>query len=223
MTWRRRSWNGRAALACRRAGFRNIPAINQRGAIRKDFRRYATCGKSTKRQARVAVALAHRAGAPPAVDTSEAHMLTSPEFLSSSSQNCGSNASDRTGTRRHPGRALLLEDVYRRACIWIAGAHRDPKLSPAGISRQLRCSRATLYRAFQSKVITVVDHIQRLRLERIRAELMTAAPRIPISSIALDHGFECLSHFHRRFKQLYGCTPGETRSADSSWRREVRS
>lgn len=148
-------------------------------------------------------------------------MLTSPEFPSSSSQNREFCASDRPGARLHPGRALLLEDVYRRACTWIAGAHRDPQLSPAGIARQLRCSRATLYRAFQSERTTVADYIQRLRLERIRADLMTVTPRIPISSIALDHGFECLSHFHRRFKQRYGCTPGAMRSADSFWRREV--
>jgi AraC-like DNA-binding protein len=112
--------------------------------------------------------------------------------------------------------------VFSRACIWITEAHRDPKLSPSSVARQLHCSRATLYRAFQSKGITVADYIQRLRLQQIHADLATAAPRIPISSIALDHGFECLSHFHRRFKQLYGRTPGEMRSARSTQRREVR-
>ncbi|RCS31430.1 AraC family transcriptional regulator [Rhodanobacter denitrificans] len=149
-------------------------------------------------------------------------MPISPDIPASSSQNCESNSSDHPCTGPHPGRALLLEDVFSRACTWIAGAHRDSKLSPAGIAQQLRCSRATLYRAFQSKGITVADYIQRLRLEQIHTDLATAAPRIPISSIALDHGFECLSHFHRRFKRLYGHTPGETRSARSPQRREVR-
>lgn len=138
-------------------------------------------------------------------------MPISPVIPASSSQNCESNSSDRPSIRLCPGRTLLLEDVFSRACTWIAGAHRDPKLSPAGVAQQLHCSRATLYRAFQSKGTTVADYIQRLRLEQIHADLATAVPRIPISSIALDHGFECLSHFHRRFKQLYGHTPGETR------------
>lgn len=118
---------------------------------------------------------------------------------------------ERPVPRPHARRTLLLEDVFRRACEWIGIAYRDPKLAPETVAQHLRCSRATLYRAFRLRAWTVANYIQRVRLEHVHAELAFVSPRIPINSIALGSGFECLRHFHRQFKKLYGRTPGVCR------------
>ncbi len=113
--------------------------------------------------------------------------------------------------RSHARQTLLLEEVFRRACAWIGLAYRDPELAPETVAQHLCCSRATLYRAFRSRAWTVANYIQRVRLEHVHAELAFVSPRIPINSIALGSGFECLRHFHRQFKKLYGRTPGACR------------
>jgi AraC-like DNA-binding protein len=108
-------------------------------------------------------------------------------------------------------RSLLLEDTFQRAHALIDAMCCDPQLNPMKVARRLGCSRATLYRAFQQRDLTVAGYIQQVRFERVRNSLALAAPRIPISSIAMDCGFECLRHFHRRFKQVFGDTPGAYR------------
>ena len=113
-----------------------------------------------------------------------------------------------------------LDDLFHRACADIVDSHRDAELSPVDIARRLRCSRATLYRAFQAKRLTINGCILNVRLQQIRIELDTSDPRTPISTLALDHGFASLSHFHRLFKQAYGRTPGEVRN-EALWRRRT--
>jgi AraC-like DNA-binding protein len=109
--------------------------------------------------------------------------------------------------------SLLLCEIFQQAFDYIATHYSDPTLDPRGIARQLGCSRATLYRAFQANEATVADHIQRVRFHQVQIRFALSPPRIPISSIAMDCGFECLRHFNRRFKQLFGDTPGAYRMA----------
>jgi AraC-like DNA-binding protein len=111
-----------------------------------------------------------------------------------------------------PAHSLLLDDTFQRACALIDATYYDCQLNPQGVARRLHCSRATLYRAFQRHGLTVSGYIQQVRLDRVQACLAVTAPRIPISSIAMDCGFECLRHFHRRFKQVFGNTPGAHRN-----------
>jgi AraC-like DNA-binding protein len=111
-----------------------------------------------------------------------------------------------------PSRSLLLDDIFGRARTLIDATYYDCQLNPQVVARLLRCSRATLYRAFHRHGLTVSGYIQQVRLERVQACLAVAAPRIPISSIAMDCGFECVRHFHRRFKQVFGDTPGAHRN-----------
>jgi AraC-like DNA-binding protein len=118
---------------------------------------------------------------------------------------------DLTGPRSAEG-SLLLETVFGQACRWVDRNYQDPALDPAHIARNLRCSRATLYRAFQARGLTVSGYIRRVRLEQVCARFSVAAPRVPISSIALDCGFECLRHFNRSFKAAFGSTAGQRRA-----------
>lgn len=111
------------------------------------------------------------------------------------------------------GPSLLLRETFRRACEYVACHYGDPALDACAIARQLRCSRATLYRAFQAYEATVADHIQRVRFQHVQASFALSPPRVPISSIAMDCGFTCLRHFNRRFKQVFGDTPGAYRMA----------
>ena len=107
--------------------------------------------------------------------------------------------------------SLLLEDAFQRACELIDTKYDDFQLTPAAVVQYAGCSRATLYRAFQQHGLTVSGYIQQVRLEQVQRDLASAGPRIPISSIAMDCGFECLRHFHRLFKQVFGDTPGAYR------------
>ncbi|MBN8887746.1 MAG: helix-turn-helix transcriptional regulator [Rudaea sp.] len=108
--------------------------------------------------------------------------------------------------------SLLLETVFDAACRWVERNYQDPTLDPAQIARNLRCSRATLYRAFQARGLTVSGFIRQVRLEQVCARFSVAAPRVPISSIALECGFECLRHFNRSFKAAFGSTAGQLRT-----------
>lgn len=108
-------------------------------------------------------------------------------------------------------RSLLLEDAFQRARALIDAKYDDFQLTPAAVVQYVGCSRATLYRAFQQHGLTVSGYIQQVRLERVQRGLALVGSRIPISSIAMDCGFECLRHFHRRFKQVFGDTPGAYR------------
>lgn len=109
--------------------------------------------------------------------------------------------------------SLLLRETFVKACGYVSDHFADPLLGAGTLTRELRCSRATLYRAFVANHTTVARHIQRVRFQNVLALFVQSSPRIPISTIAADCGFECLRHFSRRFKQVYGMTPGTYRNA----------
>jgi len=116
-------------------------------------------------------------------------------------------------TRDGNGPSLLQREIFLQACGYVSDHFADPLLGAATLARELRCSRATLYRAFVANHTTVAGHIQCVRFQSVLALFVRSPPRIPISTIAADCGFECLRHFNRRFKQVYGMTPGTCRNA----------
>lgn len=111
----------------------------------------------------------------------------------------------------HAHGSLLLEDAFQRARALIDARYDDYRLNPMMVVQYVGCSRATLYRAFRQHGLTVSGYIQQVRFEQVQRGLALVAPRVPISSIAMDCGFECLRHFNRRFKQIFGDTPGAYR------------
>jgi len=86
-------------------------------------------------------------------------------------------------------------------------------LSPEIIARQLRCSRAHLYRAFAAQGETVAGYVRDLCLRRAY-ELLARdnVRREQIGDIAYRCGFEDPVHFTRLFRQRFGLTPSELRS-----------
>lgn len=61
---------------------------------------------------------------------------------------------------------------------------------------------------------TPTAFINRLRLRR--AAKFLAEPTSKIASVALELGFDSLSHFHRLFKRHYGLTPAQYRRSQST-------
>jgi AraC-like DNA-binding protein len=95
----------------------------------------------------------------------------------------------------------------------LASSHLNPEL----IARQLRCSRAHLYRVFASRGETVANYVRELRLRRAHNLLAHgSASKDPIGDIAYRCGFEDPVHFTRLFRQRFGLTPSELRSSVAS-------
>lgn len=87
-------------------------------------------------------------------------------------------------------------------------------LNPELIARQLRCSRAHLYRVFAAHGETVADYVRELRLQRAYNLLVhDNASRDQIGDIAYRCGFEDPVHFTRLFRQRFGLTPSKLRSS----------
>jgi AraC-like DNA-binding protein len=85
-------------------------------------------------------------------------------------------------------------------------------LAPALVAMSLKCSRASLYRAFARHGESVAAVIWTTRLDRAWRMLTSGGlPGLPISEIAVRSGFLDQATFSRMFKHRYGCTPSEAR------------
>jgi AraC-like DNA-binding protein len=107
--------------------------------------------------------------------------------------------------------------LYAAAKMLIDRHLASPHLNPELIARQLRCSRAHLYRVFAAKGESVANYVRELRLQRAH-DLLTRgeASKEQISEIAYRCGFEDPVHFTRLFRQHFGLTPSELRSSIAS-------
>ena len=115
------------------------------------------------------------------------------------------------GSLHRSGATLLLAALFADADRLIRRDYPNADLTPGEIARRLRCSRATLYRAFRARNLTVAGYLRQVRLEEVCLQLCTATARVPISTVALNCGFECLRAFNRTFKAEYGMTAGRYR------------
>ena len=73
-------------------------------------------------------------------------------------------------------------------------------------------SRSQLYRLFE-RAGGVAHYIQRQRLLRICSLLSDPENQRPIAALAADFCFEDASGFSRAFRQEFGCSPSDVRSA----------
>ncbi len=58
------------------------------------------------------------------------------------------------------------------------------------------------------------DYVARARVEDARTGLLN--PKMRISEVAYDAGFQSLTQFHRTFKRVFGQSPSEFRAALTS-------
>jgi AraC-like DNA-binding protein len=90
----------------------------------------------------------------------------------------------------------------------------DADLDPAAIARKGRISLRYLHALFQEQGESVCRYLQRRRLE-VCARLLRDPCRASssVTQIACEHGFKSSAHFCRVFRERYGLTPSDFRSA----------
>ena len=93
----------------------------------------------------------------------------------------------------------------------------DPDLSPGLVATGIGVSERSVHAVFARTGTTCRRWLIEERLKRAASALR--APdwsSAPISEIAFRTGFSDLSHFSRRFRQKFGCTPSAYRSSGAS-------
>ncbi|NIB40838.1 helix-turn-helix domain-containing protein [Pseudomaricurvus alkylphenolicus] len=109
-----------------------------------------------------------------------------------------------------------LDDRIKPACVKRAidyivdNIHRD--ISLADLVKETHVSKRTLEKGFSSSCQTSpMAYIRRLKLSRIRQELMGSSPeKTTVSAIAENYGFYHASNFTARYYQLFAENPSET-------------
>lgn len=105
------------------------------------------------------------------------------------------------------------KDIYLGACRLIRARCVDPQLEPGALAAALKCSRATLYRAFAAHGEGVAQRIWEERLTRARNMIESRRyARLTLGDIAFRSGFLDQSAFNRMFRRRHGMTPGEARA-----------
>jgi AraC-like DNA-binding protein len=114
---------------------------------------------------------------------------------------------------RHEQSSLVA--AHRVRIIGYIEAHlRDPGLNPTTVAQACKITARYLHHLFTSESETVTQYIQRRRLEECARALIAAPVRGRlVTEIALDYGFNSLTHFGRVFRHQYGLTPSEYRRA----------
>ncbi|RYY81329.1 MAG: AraC family transcriptional regulator [Comamonadaceae bacterium] len=104
--------------------------------------------------------------------------------------------------------------VYLAACRLIRERCADTSFRPGDLAQALRCSRATLYRAFAAHQEGVASRIREARLTLARNMIESRRHAgLTLGEIAFRCGFLDQSAFNRTFRRRHGLTPGEARAA----------
>ncbi len=113
-----------------------------------------------------------------------------------------------------PARAAAPNAIAWRTRELIGRQLEDAGLTPARLARQAGVSLRRLQEVFQSQGTTLTGCIWDMRLEFARGLLADAQHHWEsIGTIAYRAGFNDLGHFSRRFKQRFGMSPREYRTA----------
>lgn len=108
-----------------------------------------------------------------------------------------------------------VEDKLVRKALGFIDTHLDEPIHIEDIAEHVGVSRATLMNRFRDKLgRTIGKEMQRLRVERIKRELVTSDK--PIYSIALDAGFSSVRTLNDLFRKVAGCTPREYRKGGAA-------
>jgi AraC-like DNA-binding protein/ligand-binding sensor protein len=90
--------------------------------------------------------------------------------------------------------------------------HSDDELSLGAVARVVNMSANYFSEKFKEATgINFVEFVARTRVEKARNLLQN--PRLRVSEIAFDVGFQSLSQFNRTFKKVTGKAPGELRDS----------
>jgi AraC-like DNA-binding protein len=116
------------------------------------------------------------------------------------------------------GRVRSVTPRQFRLAVDHINAHLDADITLAEIAEAAGCSIRSLARAFQQSCgNSPMQYVQKLRLQRIRAELVRATScDKTIADIALHWGYRHLGEFNRKYRACFGETPSETRQRNRS-------
>ncbi|MGJ7916150.1 AraC family transcriptional regulator [Massilia sp. LXY-6] len=91
--------------------------------------------------------------------------------------------------------------------------HLGSDIVLADIAKAAYCSPRTLARAFKDAgEAAPMQYVRKLRLERIRAELLApASGRKTVAELAFEWGYRHLGEFNRQYRTAFGETPSQTR------------
>jgi AraC-like DNA-binding protein len=101
--------------------------------------------------------------------------------------------------------------LWVAACRFIDQELRHPDLDVAMVANALRCSRASLYRAFALNNQSVNKYIKQTRLARLRQLLERAPPDVSIGDLAARCGLYNSQNVTRMFREAFSITPSEAR------------
>jgi AraC-like DNA-binding protein len=97
------------------------------------------------------------------------------------------------------------------ACQYIDEHLADRNLDPAHIVQALGCSRATLYRRFADRDLTIAGYVREMRLQKMMSLLKSAPKSVAISQIAHAVGFSDSVSAIQMFRKRFGGRPRDFR------------
>lgn len=99
----------------------------------------------------------------------------------------------------------------------------DQVLSLASLCDTLHTSQRTLQLAFQEQFgIGFQAFLRIMRLHQVHSSILRSGDRLNTTEIATHHGFWHLGRFAKYYRQLFGCTPSETRRRAWGLRSDVQ-
>ncbi|AZO34151.1 MAG: helix-turn-helix domain-containing protein [Mesorhizobium sp.] len=123
----------------------------------------------------------------------------------------------RSALNIQPRRPLSIEcdDPRLKAVLIIMESHIENTIPISKLAASVGLSRRQLERLFMKKTkISPALAYKKVRLERARRLVMQT--RVPLVEIAVEVGFENLSHFSRLFREAYGQPPSKLRATVST-------
>lgn len=105
------------------------------------------------------------------------------------------------------------EGLFAAAQRYIRRHLVNPDLAPDAVAAAIGCSRATLYRLFAERELTVQSHIRELRLQQFIRLLQKENKAVPIQILAMRCGLYDESNVSRMFRKRFGMSPSEVRAA----------
>ncbi len=110
---------------------------------------------------------------------------------------------------------LLLHSAERpagrhvvRAALELIDEHPERNLTVAELAEAVGASARGLQRGFANSIgMSPTAYVRSVRLDRVRAELLTGAPGRSVSDIAMRWGFYHLGRFAQQYKHRFGVLP----------------
>jgi len=105
------------------------------------------------------------------------------------------------------------EGLFAAALRYIRRHLVSPDLTPEAVAAAIGCSRATLYRLFAERELTVQGYVRELRLQQFMRLLQKENRAAPIQILAMRCGLYDGSNVSRMFRKRFGVSPSEAREA----------